>query len=346
MEIAIQNGSIQKLHREEKKNKIVGLFTEKGEWMEDEGIIGSLATDYFKELFKSSKSNMEAIRRITEHILPKIPENLQRELDQPYTKGEVEAAMKNISPSKAPGVDGTHAAFYQAYWDIVGEDTIDVCLQILNENVDIHPLNKTIIALIPKVKKPKHLHEFRPISLCNISYKIIAKTIANRFKKVLDLIISPSQAAFVPGRLISNNVIMGFESIHAIRSRKKGKEGQVAIKLDMSKAHDRVEWRFIREMMLKMGFSEKWTNNIMKCVESVSLSDLLNGTTQDEFIPSRGLRQGDPLSPCLFLICAKGFSSLLSREVDSNNLKGFRINNHCPTLSHLFFADDSLFFFL
>lgn len=136
---------------------------------------------------------------------------------------------------------------------ILGEETIKVCLQILNEDADIRPLNKTIIALIPKVKDPKQMKDFRPISLCNVSYKIIAKTFANRFKKVLETIISPTQATFVLGRLISNNVIIGFECIHAIRNKKKGKEGHVALKLDRSKAYDRVEWVFIRERLLKRG---------------------------------------------------------------------------------------------
>lgn len=121
------------------------------------------------------------------------------------------------------------------------------------------------------------MNEFRPISLCNTSYKIIAKTIANRFKKVLDTIISPSQVAFVLGRLISYNVLIGFEYIHAISNRKKGKEDLIAIKLDMSEAYDRDEWPFIKEMLLKMRFSDKWTSNIMRCVKFVSFSVMING---------------------------------------------------------------------
>lgn len=180
--------------------------------------------------------------------------------------------------------------FYQAYWEVGGEDTVRTCLQILNGNADFGPLNQTVIALIPKKKEPKHMQELRPISLCNVSYKIIAKAIANRFKKALDSIISPHQAAFIPGRLISDNVVIGFECIHAISSKKKGKEGHVAIKLDMSKAYDRVEWVFIREMLARMGFSNKWISNVMKCVESVSFSVMINGVPQEEFKPTRGIR--------------------------------------------------------
>lgn len=119
----------------------------------------------------------------------------------------------------------------------------------------------------------------------------------NRLKKILDMIISPTQAAFIPGRQITDNVIVGFECIHAINNRRKGKVGQVAMKLDMSKAYDKVEWSFLRRIMDKMDFSSKWIEGIMNCIQSVEHAVLINGIPQEEFRLSRGLRQGDPLSP-------------------------------------------------
>lgn len=118
----------------------------------------------------------------------------------------------------------------------------------------------------------------------------------------------------------------------------------MAIKLDMSKAYDRVEWEFLHEVMKRMNFSEDWIGRVMKCVSSVSYSILVNGSPQEYFKPSRGLRQGDPLSPYLFLLCAEGFSALLKREESLLNLAGFQINKHCQSLTHLFFANDSLIF--
>lgn len=117
------------------------------------------------------------------------------------------------------------------------------------------------------------------------------------------------------------------------------------MKLDMSKAYDRVEWDYLDKIMDSMGFSGRWRGRIMKCISSVTFSVLVNGCPSNEFKPSRGIRQGDPLSPYLFLLCAEGFSALLRREESNSNLSSFKINHHCPSLSHLFFADDSLLFF-
>lgn len=281
---------------------------------------------------------------VQEGLDVRISESAMKELENLYTRMEIESVIKSMNLRKALGKDGIHAVFYQSYWNTVGENTIHLCLRILNEEGDIAPPNKTLIALIPKVKGPNKMSDFRPISLCNISYKIIAKAIANRLKKILNDIISPTQTTFAPNRQISDNVLVRFECIHAISNRKKGKEGQITIKLDMSKAYDRVEWSFIRGMLDKMGFNEKWIDLTMRCVETISFAVLINGTPQEKFSPSRGLRQRDSLSSYLFLICGEGFTNILNREVNRGNLKGFRINSYCLSLSHLFFVDDSLIF--
>lgn len=124
--------------------------------------------------------------------------------------------------------------------------------------------------------------QFRPISLCNVLYKICSKVLANRLREVLNDIIFEEQSAFIPGRLITNNVLLAYECIHYLK-RKKGKTGCCAIKLDMAKAYDRVEWAYLRSIMVKLGFAEFWISTIMKCVETVSFSIRVNGHLSDFF---------------------------------------------------------------
>lgn len=166
----------------------------------------------------------------------------------------------------------------------------------------------------------------------------------NRVKPFLPDIISEEQSAFVPGRQNTDNVLVAFEHMHTLAKTIVGYEGFMAIKLDMSKAYDRVEWDFLRWIMQEMGFDQKWITLVMRCISGISYSLLINGRQCGFFRPSRGLRQGDPLSPYLFLLCSEGLSSLLRQSVDHSTLTGLKIAPNALTICHLFFADDTLLF--
>jgi hypothetical protein len=226
----------------------------------------------------------------------------------------------------------------------IGPDTIKGVLSCLNSGQLLTSINQTYITLIPKVKSPTRVTEFCPIRLCNVLYKIISKVLANRLKPFLPHIISETQSAFVPGRLITDNILVAFETLHHMHSTKIGKGGVMALKLDMSKAYDRVEWVYLEKLMEKMGFHPRWISLTMMCIRSVSYSILINGEPHGLIKPSRGLRQGDPLSPYLFLLCAKGLHHMIKQAEQHKQLQRVALCRNGPKITHLFFADDSLLF--
>ena len=162
-------------------------------------------------------------------------------------------------------------------------------LNVLNSNASLHDINDTYITLVPKVNMPSKMKDFRPISLSNVAYKLISKVLANRLKSVLPQIISENQSAFLPERLITDNVFIAFELMHYLDHKKGGKDGFMAIKLDMSKAYDRVKWNFIELVMRRLGFHEIWVGWVMKCITTVTYLVLINGEAHGRISPTRGL---------------------------------------------------------
>ena len=137
---------------------------------------------------------------------------------------------------------------------------------------------------------------------------------------------------------------MAYETIHTMHARKKGKKWTMALKLDISKAYDRVEWPFLQKIMEKMGFPARWIERVMSCVTTPSFSILVNRKPHGMIHPSRGICQGDPLSPYLFLLCVEGFTSLLAKAKLEGRIRGVSIYRGAPKVTNLLFADDSLMF--
>ena len=201
----------------------------------------------------------------------------------------------------------------------------------------------SVLVLIPKVSQPTTLSNFRSISLCNVIYKIASKLVSNRLKVYLPDIISEQQSAFVSSRLITDNVLIAYECLHTIR-KQKSKHPFFALKIDMMKAYDRVEWCYLAGVLQKLGFDHLWISMIMRCVTTVRYSVRVNGELTDHVVPSRGIRQGDPISPYLFLLCAEGLSCLMQQKERIGAIQGLKNGRSGPPISHLLFADDSMFF--
>jgi hypothetical protein len=217
--------------------------------------------NYFSDLFTAGPAGDP--RSCLEHLEENVSTSMNMELLKPFSTEEVDSALHQMAPLKAPGPDGFPAGFFQHHWAVMGKEVGRFIIDILNSGSMPSHLNMTHIALIPKVKSPTCVTEFRPISLCNVVYKLISKVLANRLKKVVPHIISPSQSAFIPGRLITDNILAAYETLHTMQSRMGGKKSFMAVKLDMSKAYDRVEWSFLEETMKRLGFADSMaaTNN-------------------------------------------------------------------------------------
>ena len=174
--------------------------------------------------------------------------------------------------------------------------------QIFDSKKMLEYLNKTYLVLIPKIQGPETLGNYHPISLCNTTYRIVSKIIVNRISPVLGNLIFPVQTVFVLRRKGTDNAIIVQELIHSI-SKANGKEGYMAIKIDLEKAYNKLEWSFIRERLFHINLPSDLIELIMSCFSSMTTTILFNGGTMDPIIPSRGIRQGYPLLPYLFILC-------------------------------------------
>ncbi|XP_050248620.1 uncharacterized protein LOC126695864 [Quercus robur] len=202
-------------------------------------------------------------------------------------------------------------------------------------------MNETFITLIPKVQGAHKFGHFRPISLCNFCYKVISRILVARLRPLLDKLIDPAQTAFVPNRNIAENVLLAQEVVHSFSTTKK-KKGFVGLKLDFQKAYDRVEWPFLIQVLKNFGFHQKFIHLIYQCISIVSFTLLLNGGKGPRIMPSRGLRQRDPLSPYLFIIGSEVLARMINRCSAQRLINGIRIAPSIAGISKLFYADDVL----
>ncbi|XP_056847407.1 uncharacterized protein LOC130498081 [Raphanus sativus] len=324
------------------QNRISGLHNEEGIWTNSELEIENIAVKYFRNLFKStSPSDFDGF---LEEIPASVTMDQNRKLTAVATEKEVRVALFMMHPEKAPGPDGMTALFYQQSWSVIKYDLVNMVNDFLSSGNFDDRLNLTNICLIPKTARPSRMTELRPISLCNVAYKIISKVLCQRLKGLLPNLISETQSAFVSGRLISDNILIAQEMFHGLRTNNACKEKFMAIKTDMSKAYDRVEWSFMERLLPKMGFCSIWVSRVMKCISSVQYKVLLNGQPKGHIVPERGLRQGDPMSPYLFILCTEALIENIKKQERDKKLTGLKVSRGSPAISQLLFADDSLFF--
>jgi hypothetical protein len=259
-------------------------------------------------------------------------------LDRPCTKSEIWEVLKLFAKDKSLGPDGWTVEFFSHFFDLLGDDLLELVEDSRMRGKVISSLNSTFLALIPKENKPMTFGDYRPIALCNLCYKLIAKVIANRLNLFSRGHLSSEQLGFLKGRQILDAIGMTQECLHSIKMKKLK---ALILKLDLKKAYDCVNWDFLRLILIQTGFSFPSINWIMSCVVSSSFVVLINGETSPFFQSDRGLRQGCPLSPLLFILVMESFSLLLKKGQTEGSLTGVKVSRIVKIL-HLFFVDDIL----
>ncbi|XP_022040984.1 uncharacterized protein LOC110943550 [Helianthus annuus] len=261
---------------------------------------------------------------------------------RPVTADEVKKAMFSIGSDKAPGPDGFTAGFFKAAWPIIGSEVSNAVMDFFATGKMLRELNHTIIVLLPKTSSPYVVTDYRPIACCNVLYKCISKIVAERIKVGLNDIVSVNQSAFVPGRKISDNVLLTQELMHNYH-RNIGPP-KCAFKVDIQKAYDTVDWKFLKGILFGFGFHPRMVHWIMLCVSTTTYSVCVNGEVHGFFKGNRGLRQGDPVSPYLFTLVMEVLTASLQHMVKIDN--SFKFHNKCERqqIINLCFADDLFIF--
>ena len=311
-----------------------------GEWLIEDSRIRQGIVEAFENLLSEPGDWRASLMNLS---FSRIIEVETASLEEPFTEEEVKAALTELNGDKAPDPDGFTTAFWQHCWDIVKE--VLLMFKDFHEKARFVPsLNSTFIVLVPKKGGVEDIKDFRPINLVNSLYKLIAKVLANRLKRVMSKLVNIAQNAFVAGRQILDASLIANEVIDSIA---KKKDKGILYKLDIEKAYDTLNWNFLPSSLQKMGFGERWIEWIKWCITTVSFSVIVNGSPVGYFKSTRGLRQGDPLSPYLFVLGMEVFSILIDQTANGGFLSGFNLIGRTGEevqVTHLLFADDTLVF--
>jgi exonuclease III len=321
-------------------NRITHLTSDEGDTVYSHEDMEATLIRHFQHLLTEPQvDRREAISKITQHVPLLVTPEQNASLLRPITIEEVDQALQETPKCKAPGPDGFTSDFFHHCWAMIRTEVWEILEDSRASGQVLQALNATFITLVPKEGQAHHPKKFRPISLCNVIYKLLTKVIARRLKTILPTIISPEQSGYVEGRQILDSVILAHEVIHSLQ---KTKTPGMLLKLDLSKAFDKISWDYMRAMLLAFGFDSSWVTWIMNLTSTAFFSILVNGVPSKPFSPSRGIRQGDPLSPFLFIILAEGLSRSIHAAIRSKQLSGLPLHGISPPISHSQFVDDTL----
>ncbi|GJY14148.1 RNA-directed DNA polymerase, eukaryota [Tanacetum coccineum] len=323
------------LNKRRSQLSIRGIMVD-GVWIEDPLKVKREFYQHFSNRFakpvdQRAHINMEYPNTIT------LEQQIDLECD--VTKEELKKAVWDCGIDKSPGPDGFTFGFYRRFWSTIENDVFEAVKYFFNSGAIPNGCNSSFIALIPKIPDANLVKDFRPISLIGSMYKIIAKILANRLVGVLGDIVNEVQSAFIAERQILDGPFILNEVLQWCKLKKKQ---SLIFKVDFEKAFDSIRWDFLDDILKKFGFGDKWCNWIQSCLRSSRGSIIINGSPTEEFYFQKGLKQGDPLSPFLFILVMESLHLSFQRVVDAGMFKGVQLNPSL-NLSHMFYADDAVF---
>ncbi|KAI0524450.1 hypothetical protein KFK09_003820 [Dendrobium nobile] len=319
-------------------NRIFQVKDEANKVHMDEDQIEKVFTKFFEKKWEYRECEVTGWPQIMEN--QKLNAEDMDLLNAEFTENEMQTAVFQQGKNKSPGADGVTSSFYKCYWNIVWDTLWKAVRKIFSSSHMNKDWKDTLIVLIPKIRNPLFPSNYRPISLCQTNYKIVATMIVNRLKKGMDRMTSEEQVAFIHGRSIAEHCLLAQEIFHKFKIS-KNKKGMMAVKLDMEQACDSMGWNTLRHILRWYWFPIIFSNLILECVVDVRFSIIINGKNSDWIKAHSGFHQGCPLSPYLFIMCFQLMTNLL--EQNGRSL-GIQISSGGPKISHLLYADDALIF--
>eukprot|EP00253_Pinus_taeda_P018273 PITA_18273 len=288
-------------------NKISSIKDVEGQLLNTHEDIEAILVQHFRSIIEETiLDRAHFIRDLTRHIPKLVTREDNFNLNRPVTEEEVSEVIKEMHNGKAPGPDGFNVDFFKACWNIVKQDILNV--------MEDSRMNRAIL-------------------------KIISKVIANRLKPLLPTLVSGEQSGYVEGRQILNNIIQAHEVVHSLLSNRKA---GIVMQLDLAKAYDKLNWTYIRKVLLAFRFDHNLARWVMAIVTSSSFSILVNGSPSKTFTPSRCLRQGDSLSPFLFILMMEGLGRSIKHAKEVGNIKGLQLSETGQALTHQQFVDETM----
>jgi hypothetical protein len=321
------------------KKHIWSIQSEADETSRGQENIKTEAVSYFKQLFKANGAQLPHETVTTASLYPRLVSDLEAsDLFKPVSLPELKLILLHFNKERSPGPDGWTTEFFSHFFELVGPDLLLMVEDIRTKGKIFRNINSTFLVLIPKENNVASFNDYRPISLCNLIYKLVSKVIANRMKPILERSLSAEQLGFLKGRRIQDAIATAHECMHSIKQKNLK---ALIMKIDLKKAFDCIDWAFLRLILLAVGFGVKFTEWIMACVTSANFAVLINGEATNFFNSERGLRQGCPLSPYLFILVMESLSLLIKKSIAEHKISGLKVSRLIK-IFHLMFVDDIL----